>query len=508
MVQQPNRAALYRGTFRPASKKLMFSQNFTAPFSIFWVSLIVYGYSLLPGVGEGDVAKFQFVGYILGTPHATGYPLYIFLNYIFTHLFPFGSLAFKANLLSAVFAATALVVVYQILVILECNKVIAWSFSLIFGASPSIWSQAIVAEVYTLNLLLVVLVSKHLLLWHIQKQTLHFYLSMGIYAFSFGNHLLMITMLPALAVFIYLTDRGVFRDSKKIALVTLVICFAALQYAYPFFVYYSDRKTYIEMAVPDFKTLIWYVTGAQFKSRMFAFTLKELFLESIPRYFDFLKQDFRYLIPLVIPGIFHIRSTQVIMFLGLIYLGDLFFALNYAIGDIVAYFFPSHFIFLIFVTGGTSKIMSWLTRSIYQRLIRVSVYLVILVLPFCFLAVNYSKVTMRHHIQKKSMAESLITAVGKDSLIISPNYETSETLWYYLLGLNLQGERNLFMVHHFNPEAIKNYLLKQSPLYLPEERIFVPYGMKVYVLDKNQIKKLIKVGLRVELMKDYIYRIY
>ena len=43
----------------------------------------IYIWSLLPGIGySGDTANLQFVGYVLGTTHPTGYPLYTLINFL------------------------------------------------------------------------------------------------------------------------------------------------------------------------------------------------------------------------------------------------------------------------------------------------------------------------------------------------------------------------------------------------------------------------------------------
>ena len=58
----------------------------------------------LPGVSFGDWAEAEMIPARLGILHPTGYPLYLFVNKAFT-LLPIGSVAYRANLLSAVAAA-------------------------------------------------------------------------------------------------------------------------------------------------------------------------------------------------------------------------------------------------------------------------------------------------------------------------------------------------------------------------------------------------------------------
>jgi hypothetical protein len=110
--------------------------------------LVVYQSSLLPGVGcSGDTAKFQFLGKVLGTPHATGYPTYVILNHLFVNLYPFGELAYRANLLSALLTVVSVLILCRILLLLQIDPAIASIASASFGVTYTLWSQSIVAEV-------------------------------------------------------------------------------------------------------------------------------------------------------------------------------------------------------------------------------------------------------------------------------------------------------------------------------------------------------------------------
>jgi len=82
-----------------------------APFvalAAFLVGLALYGATAAPGVQGGDSGEFQFVGYVLGIPHPPGYPLYALLSKLWTLAVPFGEVARRVNLLSAVFGAATL----------------------------------------------------------------------------------------------------------------------------------------------------------------------------------------------------------------------------------------------------------------------------------------------------------------------------------------------------------------------------------------------------------------
>ena len=88
------------------------TRELPAAAAMFLIALCLYWLTLAPGlIGLVDTPKFQFVGGILGVPHPPGYPLYVLLSHGFSHL-PFGSLAYRINLMSAVFGALTVALVF------------------------------------------------------------------------------------------------------------------------------------------------------------------------------------------------------------------------------------------------------------------------------------------------------------------------------------------------------------------------------------------------------------
>ncbi|KAF0118040.1 MAG: hypothetical protein FD151_2251, partial [bacterium] len=244
----------------------------------------LYLKTLLPGLGNtGDTAKWQFMGKVLGIPHATGYPLYILLNKLFIQI-PLRSIAYRVNLMSAVFSVLTLFFLYTLLKEISKSRMASFYSTLLFAFTLTYWSQSIVAEVYTLNSLLVALVFFVLIQWHKTRKDNYFYLFLFFYALSFGNHLTMITLLPALLVFMVAVDLKIFIRPRVVAAVLASIAFLAGLYSY-FFIRTSQRAAYLEHEVRNFKGLIALVTGKQFQSKMFGFSLQEIFSERIPRFF-------------------------------------------------------------------------------------------------------------------------------------------------------------------------------------------------------------------------------
>ncbi|MEJ2747226.1 MAG: DUF2723 domain-containing protein [Anaerolineae bacterium] len=76
------------------------------------VALIpVYFLTMPTTVGRADTFEFQVVTPQLGIAHPTGYPLYLLLGKLFT-LVPMGSVAWRLNVGTAVFALSAVILLY------------------------------------------------------------------------------------------------------------------------------------------------------------------------------------------------------------------------------------------------------------------------------------------------------------------------------------------------------------------------------------------------------------
>src|SRR5262249_5436775 len=130
------------------------------------IAFVLYVATLLPGLGIGDTAELQRVVTRLELAHPTGYPLYTMLGWLWTHL-PLGSTpAWRLNLFSAVAGAAAIGVLYCAARELGQRRAIAAAVALALATSLTFWSQATIAEVYGLAVLLQALLILALVRWH------------------------------------------------------------------------------------------------------------------------------------------------------------------------------------------------------------------------------------------------------------------------------------------------------------------------------------------------------
>ena len=104
-----------------------------------------------------DGGELITASFTLGVPHPPGYPTYVILGKL-ASLLPLGTVAFRYNLFSAVCAALAaglLAAAIRAHWGERVRPVVAVAAALAFAWLPLVWSQAVVAEVYALNLLFV-----------------------------------------------------------------------------------------------------------------------------------------------------------------------------------------------------------------------------------------------------------------------------------------------------------------------------------------------------------------
>jgi hypothetical protein len=97
-----------------------------------------------------DDGLFILSSYFLGVEHPPGYPIFTLLGKLFTRL-PFGSVAYRVHLVSALFGALTCGAVWLCARSLVAGRLPAYLAAVALALSPVFWSQALIAEVYTLN---------------------------------------------------------------------------------------------------------------------------------------------------------------------------------------------------------------------------------------------------------------------------------------------------------------------------------------------------------------------
>jgi tetratricopeptide (TPR) repeat protein len=114
------------------------------------VAFALYALTTPRTVAFEDDGLFVLAAYFLGVAHPPGYPLFVLVGKLFTFL-PFGSVAYRVHLASGFFGGLSCALLWLCARTLLESRAAAALGALGLAFSPVFWSQAIIAEVYTLN---------------------------------------------------------------------------------------------------------------------------------------------------------------------------------------------------------------------------------------------------------------------------------------------------------------------------------------------------------------------
>jgi hypothetical protein len=168
------------------------------------LSLALYVRTLVPGLLPGDSGEFQTLAILLGHTHPTGYPVYLALARLLS-LLPIGDTVWRVNLFSAVMAALTVAGVYAAGRLLTARRAVAAASALALAVSPTFWSQAIIAEVYTPGAAFLIWILVALLWWDATDRTYALFVAGLLGGLSVGVHMSVALLLPAVLVFVAAT---------------------------------------------------------------------------------------------------------------------------------------------------------------------------------------------------------------------------------------------------------------------------------------------------------------
>ncbi len=173
------------------------------------VSFLLYLLTLCPTVYLGDAGELIVAGIQMGTPHPPGYPISTLMMHVVMSVMPMASLAFRANLMSALASIFALMFLTKLVPALMAEELpdawrwpLACAVALTFGMSRVFWSQALITEVYPVMMMIFLA-----MLWMIfeatRRESLGPLLAVGcLYAFGFVHHPTLWLMGPVIAAWV------------------------------------------------------------------------------------------------------------------------------------------------------------------------------------------------------------------------------------------------------------------------------------------------------------------
>jgi len=214
----------------PSRPERFQASDFIAAGLVFFITLGVYIATLAPNVTLEDSGELITAATKFGVGHPPGYPLWTMSGFLLSHILPFGGLAWRINLLCALFGATS----NAVLTLLTCHSgrwlLQRWTdpehqpavrryvfyagmlVGLVIGFSDVMWSQAVISAVHgTLNALFVNLVLLFFYLWMLEPKKTH-RLVLAVFIFSLGltNHHTLVQIIPAFLLAAFIVRAGKF----------------------------------------------------------------------------------------------------------------------------------------------------------------------------------------------------------------------------------------------------------------------------------------------------------
>jgi hypothetical protein len=187
--------------------------------------LAVYILTLAPTVTFWDAGEFIAAARTLGIPHPPGTPLFVLIAHAWGMLVPIGEFAYRTNLLSALFSASAagllfLVVHQSIRGVVEGLPDVSARALRVGGAAAAAflgaftftnWQNSNETEVYTVATFTTAAMAWSAMLWrrrrHTERGQRFLLLIVYLAGISIGNHLLALLAMPGVLLFLVATLR-------------------------------------------------------------------------------------------------------------------------------------------------------------------------------------------------------------------------------------------------------------------------------------------------------------
>jgi transmembrane protein TMEM260 (protein O-mannosyltransferase) len=311
----------------------------------FWA----YTQTLLPGVDLGDTGGFQAAVLWPEVSARQAYPLYYGLARPFVLAASPDNPARALNLFSAIWAAVAVGLLTFLCASVTHSRAGGIVAGVLLAFSYTFWTQAVIAEVYSLHLALIGICLLALHAYAGRPNTFRLLVFLGLYAASFGNHFGMILMLVPFALFlihVHPTPRALFRARIVLATLAIVIVVAALEYAPNFLAVWRSLNSSVTWS--DRLATFWFdVTKQDWRETMVLGISPDRVADRLAMWWFDARQQFGVVgLGLALGGVVGLWRTSRpwAVLISTAYAMVMAFAFTYNVGDSHVFFMPGHYI--------------------------------------------------------------------------------------------------------------------------------------------------------------------
>jgi hypothetical protein len=407
------------------------------------IALGVYVATLAPTVMWYDMGEFATAASTLGIAHNTGYPLLILLGKVFTFL-PVGDPAYRVNLMSAIFSALAVALVFGIIHDLTDDPMAAAVGALTLAFASTVWGSATWATSYGLNLFFMALVTRQMLAWWRTKSDGALIGAALAFGLGLCNHRLIALVAPPSALLLVLGWRSLHARAVLIAA-------AALVTGLSFYLYLPIRGEQ-EPALSWARPADWHTYWSMFVNGQ---TPRDYWRVDIAGRIDVLwaypSYDLTWAgLALAAMGgvVCAVRARAVAAYFALLVLLDAMIVETYSIHNIYNYLTPGYLALAVMVGVAAAWMIDVARRASAARSevrpwLRVAAVVVVLaLLPGALLVRNFGRVDRSGDYSAANFARVTLERLPARAVVLTDTW-TASPLWYRQL---VDGERRDVLV--------------------------------------------------------------
>lgn len=419
------------------SWRLSHIENYLVPLSSGILAFLVYSLTLAPDLTwanyGGDGGELITAAVTLGVPHPPGYPTYVILGKLVS-LVPIGTAAWRFNLFSAMGAAIAATFVTatasNVLDDRAQARIISLATGLTIALSPLLWSQAIIAEVYSLNLA-VLSIYLWALLGRRSPTACGFLLGLAM-----TTHLSSLLMLP---IGLALTPRSKlyrFVFGATVGMLPLITLPVLAKSGSP--VIWGDPDTFLGW---------WRIVSGWIYHQNLALADSEAFIASLDRLGVTVLRQLAWIgWALVLLGITtKVLCRRLVIWLMVSIALYFCFGLLYRTVDAEVNLLPILLLAGPLLAAGFTLFGHWS-----------------LLVPVLLLFINFNSMELRNDYLVRSRANEIFTSAPQDAVLITPGDLSIAALWYYH---HVEGKRDDLVLVDYNLLAFHWYRKKLSERY-------------------------------------------
>jgi len=454
---------------------------------LFVITSVIYIFALCPSIHPRDNPDAITAAATLGIAHPPGYPLFTILGHLFSKI-PISSIPFRVNMMSALFSAATVFIVYLIILKLTKRFWPALIGASILAFSYNYFLQSLYADFLSLNNLLVALEILVILIWREKQEKKYLYLFAFLFGLAFSHHQISFFLFPAFLYLILSTNKKVLISWELPKLIGFFIL-GLLPYLYlP--IRAHENPTYVWGNATTLKGFFDMISRKDYARESFQFI--NFFASRIFDWFKLLSwRQFTILGFLAgLVGLAEYRKKDKILFyfllLSVILAGPVFafFAdipnVQAEMAAMERFFIFSFMLFAIWIGLGVNLFLPKIGKAIP----------LLLIFPVLLLLYHYPKVNRRHYYYAYDLGKNILNSLPQNAVL----YGGLDVPFFELTYLQ--------NVEHFRPDvkilpgfdksygevtkSIEDYTLKNFPDYkLPVAKLAQKYQVYTVTIDES-----------------------